>query len=92
MLGGDLVAKALPDGHTLLRGDSGSLVITSLVQPNVPDDIITSFAPVGFTGASPNVIGVNPRLAARTLSEFRDVAKRATTPLTYGTSGALVGV
>lgn len=87
VVGGDLVAKAAPDGHTLLLGGSGSLVITSLVQANVPYDIITSFAPVGFIGASPNVICVNPRLPARTLTEFRDVAKRATTPLTYGTSG-----
>jgi tripartite-type tricarboxylate transporter receptor subunit TctC len=91
VLGNDAVAKALPaDGHTLLLGGSGSFVISSLVQPRLPYDITTSFAPVGFLGLAPNVITVNPAVRATNLAELRDVARaaaKAGQPLSYGSPG-----
>lgn len=87
ILGNDVVAKARPDGYTLLLAGSGSFLISSLVQPRVPYDVLADFTPVGFVGQAPNVITVNPSVPARTMAELRDVAKRANPPLTYGSPG-----
>jgi tripartite-type tricarboxylate transporter receptor subunit TctC len=87
LLGNDIVAKAQPDGHTLLLAGSGSFLISSLVQPRLPYDPVRDFAPVGYVGAAPNVICVHPRVAARDLREFQAVARAAATPLRYGTPG-----
>ncbi|MGG5807676.1 Bug family tripartite tricarboxylate transporter substrate binding protein [Falsiroseomonas sp. CW058] len=87
VIGNDQVAKAPGDGHTLLLAGSGSFVISSLVQPRLPYDPVRDFTPVGFIGAAPNVITVNPRVAARNLAEFQAVARAAPTPMRYGTPG-----
>ncbi len=87
VIGNDLVAKAAPDGHTLLLAGSGSFVISSLVQPRLPYDPLRDFAPVGYVGAAPNVITVNPRVPARTLAELQAAARAAPTPLRYGSPG-----
>ena len=87
VLGNDAVAKAAPDGHTLLLAGSGSFVISSLVQPRLPYDPVRDFAPVGYIGAAPNVITVNPRVPARTLAELQAVARAAPTPLRFGSPG-----
>jgi tripartite-type tricarboxylate transporter receptor subunit TctC len=87
VIGNDIVAKAPPDGHTVLLAGSGSFLISSLVQPRLPYDPVRDFAPVGYIGASPNVICVNPRVPARNLAELRAAARAAPTPLRYGTPG-----
>ena len=87
VIGNDLVAKAAPDGHTVLLAGSGSFLISSLVQPRLPYDPVRDFAPVGYIGASPNIICVNPRVEARNLEQLRAVARAATTPLRFGTPG-----
>jgi tripartite-type tricarboxylate transporter receptor subunit TctC len=87
LLGNDIVAKAPADGYTFLLGGSGSFVISSLVQQRVPYDITKDFAPIGFIGASPNIITVHPSVQATNLAELRDVARRARPPLSYATPG-----
>jgi tripartite-type tricarboxylate transporter receptor subunit TctC len=87
LLGNDMVAKAAPDGYTFLLGGSGSFVISSLVHQRVPYDIATDFAPIGFVGASPNIITVHPSVQATNLAELRDVARGARPPLSYATPG-----
>ena len=87
LLGNDMVAKAAPDGHTLLLAGSGSFLISSLVQPRLPYDPVRDFTPVGYIGASPNIICVNPRVNARNLAELQATARAAATPLRYGTPG-----
>ncbi len=87
MLGADVVAKAPPDGYTLVLGGSGSLTITSLVQARVPYDVATAFAPIGLIGLGPNVITVHPAVPARTLAELQAVARAASPPLVYASPG-----
>jgi tripartite-type tricarboxylate transporter receptor subunit TctC len=87
LLGNDLVAKSQPDGYTVLLAGSGSFLISSLVQPRVPYDVMADFTPIGFIGSAANVITVNPSVSARTLGELREVARKASPPLTYGTGG-----
>ena len=88
ILGNDIVAKATPDGTTMLLAGSGSFVISSLVHPRVPYDAVQGFAAIGLLGAAPNVIAVNPRLPVRNLDELRDFARGKNPALTFGTPGA----
>ncbi len=88
ILGNDLVAKAPPDGSTILLAGSGSFVISSLVHPRIPYDAVHGFTPIGLVGASPNVIAVNPRLPVRNLGELREFARGKNPALTFGTPGA----
>lgn len=96
ILGNEAVSTAPRDGYTLLLGGSGSFLISSLVQPRVPYDIIRDFTPIGFIGNAPNVITVNPKVEAKTMGELRDLARRAKPPLSYaspgvGTTGHVLG-
>ncbi|WP_235907519.1 Bug family tripartite tricarboxylate transporter substrate binding protein [Siccirubricoccus phaeus] len=87
MLGAEVVAKAAPDGYTLLLGGSGSLTITSLVQARVPYDVATAFAPIGMMAQGPNVITVHPSVPATNLKELQAVAKAAKPPMSYASPG-----
>jgi tripartite-type tricarboxylate transporter receptor subunit TctC len=87
VLGTDMVAKAQPDGYTVLLAGSGSFLISSLVQPRLPYDPEKDFAPVGYIGAAPNVICVNPAVNARNLRELQAAAKASPTPLRFGSPG-----
>jgi tripartite-type tricarboxylate transporter receptor subunit TctC len=87
LLGNDVVAKAQPDGYTLLLAGSGSFVISSLTVPRLPYDVVNGFAAIGGVGASPNVIAVNPSVPVTSLAGLRDYA-RAHAPITFGTPGA----
>ena len=48
VVGADMVAKAAPDGHTMLLAGSGSFVISSLVQPRLPYDPVAGFASIAY--------------------------------------------
>jgi tripartite-type tricarboxylate transporter receptor subunit TctC len=87
MIGNDRVAKAAPDGHTLLLARSGSFVISSLVQPTLPHDPQRNFSPVGYMGASAGVIAIHPRHGVGSLAELRDYARRLRVRLTFATPG-----
>jgi tripartite-type tricarboxylate transporter receptor subunit TctC len=67
-LGADLVAKARPDGHTLLLGSNGPLVNNPVLQPRLPYDAAADFAPVALLSRSPLTLTV------RADSPWRDVA------------------
>ncbi|WP_424135635.1 Bug family tripartite tricarboxylate transporter substrate binding protein [Roseomonas chloroacetimidivorans] len=87
LLGNDNIAKSRPDGYSILLAGSGSFLISSLVQPRVPYDVMTDFTPIGFVGQAPNVICVNPSVPVHNLNELKDVARKANPPLTYGSPG-----
>jgi tripartite-type tricarboxylate transporter receptor subunit TctC len=87
VLGNDAVAKAAPDGHTMLLAGSGSFVISSLVQPRLPYDPVNGFASIAYLGASPNVICTHPRLPVRTLAELQRFGKSRAEALRFGTPG-----
>ncbi len=87
VLGAEVVAKAAPDGQTLLLGGSGSLVITSFVHRRLPYDPVAGFAPIGMMGSGANLVVVHPSVPARNLRELQAVARASPTPLTYCSSG-----
>ncbi len=86
MLAANLVAKAAPDGHTLLYV-LPNFVITPAMQPNVTYDALKDFAGIAQIGVSTNVLVVTPALNVKTLKEFIALAKSQTGKLIFG-SGA----
>lgn len=73
-LGAGLVAKAAPDGLTLLLTDVGNLAISPSLY-NLPFKLDTSFAPVRMLGYSPHLLVVNPKVPAQNLQELLAWAK-----------------
>lgn len=86
-LGAEVVAKAQPDGYTMLLGGSGSLTINQLVRRRLPYDPATAFAPIGLIGSGANVIVVHPSVRATNLRELQAVARTANPPLNYASPG-----
>ncbi len=86
-LGADAVAKAAPDGYTLLMG-AAHHTIAQQVYKNLPYNIGRDFAPVGVIAMVPNVVVVNAAVPARTIQEFVAHAKAQPGKLNYGTAGA----
>jgi tripartite-type tricarboxylate transporter receptor subunit TctC len=86
-IGSDLVAKAPPDGYTLLLGSTGSTTGAAAIYPKLPYDPVRDFAPIGFVSNVPVVIVVHPALPARTVKELVALAKSKPGRLTYGSGG-----
>jgi len=85
VLGAEQVARAEPDGYTLLMATSTTLAINRTLYKQLPYDP-TAFAAVALVAAVPFVLVINPALPARTLAEFIAYAKQKP-GLTYGSAG-----
>ena len=75
MLGADAVAKAAPDGYTLLIGTNSTNAALKSLMKQLPYDQDKAFAPVAYMGSVPLIIAVNPDVPAKTLKELVDLAK-----------------
>jgi len=82
----EAVAKAAPDGYTLLMG-APPLVINPLLNPGAGFDPLRDFAPIALLTAIPNVLVVHPKVAAKTLDELVQLARSNPGKLTYGSGG-----
>jgi tripartite-type tricarboxylate transporter receptor subunit TctC len=85
--GTDTVAKAAPDGHTLLAVFD-SFISNPYVFRNAPYDTIRDFAPVSLMIRGPQLFVVHPRLGAKTFNEFLALAGSRGTPVSFATAGA----
>ena len=83
----DAVAKAAPDGYTLLMGTPGLATNSSLYE-KLPFDPLRDLAPVSLIGAVPNVLIVHPALPAKTVQELIALAKSQPGRLNYASPGA----
>jgi tripartite-type tricarboxylate transporter receptor subunit TctC len=81
------VARAAPDGYTLLMGHSNSNAIAPFVLPNVPYDAATDFTAITYIGYVPNVLVLNPSVPAKTVPELIALAKANPGVYTYASSG-----
>jgi tripartite-type tricarboxylate transporter receptor subunit TctC len=86
-LGADKVAKAAPDGYTLLMGHIGTLAVTPSIYPRLPYDPLKAFAPVAWVARVPNVLVVHPSVPARSVRELVQQAKAQPGKLNYGSGG-----
>jgi len=86
MIGADLVAKANPDGYSLLLSSIGPMAINASLY-KMPYDIVADFAPVTYTGNVTNLLVVHPSVAAASVKELIALAKAQPGKLTFGSSG-----
>ena len=82
----DAVAKAAPDGYTLLMA-APPVLINPLLNPKAGFDPLRDFAPIALLGSIPNVLVVHPSVPAQNLRELSQIARKQPGKLTYGSGG-----
>jgi tripartite-type tricarboxylate transporter receptor subunit TctC len=87
VVGSEAVAKAAPDGYTLIMGNAGSHGINAAVYSRLPYDIQRDFVPVSQVAVAPNVMVINPAVPANTVAEFIAYAKTQPGKLSYASGG-----
>jgi tripartite-type tricarboxylate transporter receptor subunit TctC len=87
VIASELVARAAPDGYTLLFGTGGGTFLAPLILPNVPYDPRRDFSPVGMLVVSPQVLVVHPSVAANSVSELVALAKAKPGVLNFASVG-----
>ena len=81
------VAKAAPDGHTIILGHVGSLAVNPFIFPNQPYDVNRDFIPVTLLAKVPNLFVIHPDVPARDFREFVAYARQNPGKLNYGSAG-----
>ena len=87
MLGTDLVAKAPPDGYTVLLSASPELVLNQHVFKKMAYDALKDLRPVTQVATTPTIIVSIPSFPGKTIKEVVELGRRYKDALTYGTSG-----
>jgi tripartite-type tricarboxylate transporter receptor subunit TctC len=86
-IGAQAVARAAPDGHTLLYGTPGPQIINPHLMRSVPYDPEKDFAPVSGYKRAPNLLAVHPSVPAKDVAELIALAKARPGQLTFASSG-----
>ena len=84
----DYVAKATPDGYTLLMGSAATLCITPAIYPKIPYNTLSDFAPVSTVSGVSYLLVVHPALPAKSPAEFIALAKARPGELRFGSAGS----
>jgi tripartite-type tricarboxylate transporter receptor subunit TctC len=87
VVGTDAVAKAAPDGYTILLVDRGALGINPSLYAKLPYDPLKDFSYVGIATEGPYVLVVNPSLPAKSLAELAALAKAKPGTINYASFG-----
>ena len=86
MLGADAVAKAAPDGYTLMVGTNSTNAALKSLMKKLPYDQDTAFAPIGYIGSVPLIVAVNNDVPAKNLKELVALAKAKPTQVTFASA------
>lgn len=87
-LGADLVAKAVPDGYTLLLGHSNSNAVAPALYPRLPYQVLRDFTPIIRVATTPLLLTINPNVAAKDVASFVALAKSKPDGLSFASSGS----
>ena len=87
-IGAQAVARATPDGYTLVMGTVGTHAINPSLYKKMPHDHIKDFAPISRVAAVPNVLVANPSQPYKTVKELIAYAKANPDKLTFASSGS----
>lgn len=87
MIGASAVAKAAPDGYTVLLGAQAETTVNQSMYSKINYDAQKELVPVAMAGILPLVLVVTPTLPARTLRDFIALARSQPREVTYGTAG-----
>ncbi|MDB5863763.1 MAG: hypothetical protein JWO70_1569 [Betaproteobacteria bacterium] len=85
-IGAETVAKAAPDGYTLLFASSSALSINPHIS-KVSYDALRDFSPIALIGFAPNVLVIHPSVPAKSVKELIAVAKSRPGALNFGSNG-----
>jgi tripartite-type tricarboxylate transporter receptor subunit TctC len=88
IIGADFVAKAKPDGYTILMGNIGTQAINPSLYAHLPYDADKAFAPIALVAELPLAMMIHPGVPAKTVQEFVTLAKSQPGKLSYSSSGA----
>lgn len=87
LIGNEAVAKAAPDGYTLLIGAAGPLTVAPHLYKKVAYDTFKDLIPVTLIASTPFVLTINPSINANNLGELTAIAKKTPGQITFGSSG-----
>ena len=87
IIGSEIAAGAVPDGHTLLIASVAFAYNPSIYKSQVRFDPEKSFTPIALIGTGPSALTVNPKMPAKSTKELIDMAKAKPGALTYATAG-----
>ena len=88
IVGTEIVARAAPDGYTLLVGTAGGMTINPNLHAKLTYDPFRDFTPVAMLVLNPQVLVVHPSLAARNIKEFVALAKAKPGQINFASAGA----
>ena len=86
-LGADIVAKAAPDGYSLLMGSNSTVSVAPALYPRNPYHPVRDFAPIGLAAATPFVLVAHPSVPARSAKELVELAKAKPGSITMASGG-----
>jgi tripartite-type tricarboxylate transporter receptor subunit TctC len=87
VLGMDIVAKAAPDGYTVVLGSTSSTAVNVGLYPKMPYDPLKDLAPIMQVATGPYVLAVHPALPAKNVAQLITLARAHPGDLNYGSSG-----
>jgi len=87
-LAAEAVARAAPDGYTLMLGSTGTNAVNPSLYANLPFDLVRDLAPVSVIATSPSALAVHPRVAAQNVRELIALARSQPGKLTYASAGS----
>jgi len=87
VIGTEIVARAIPDGHTLLFGSSSVFVTAPLLQANLPYHPVRDFAPVSTATIVPNILVAHSSVPVRSVKELIALARSQPGKLSYASNG-----
>jgi tripartite-type tricarboxylate transporter receptor subunit TctC len=86
-IGGELVARAAPDGYTLLMGSVSTHSFAPITSPKIPYDPIKDFAPISMFAIVQNVLVVNPSIGVNNVKDLVALAKKKPGAVKYASGG-----
>jgi tripartite-type tricarboxylate transporter receptor subunit TctC len=86
-IGGEIVARAAPDGYTLLMGSVSTHSFAPITSPKIPYDPLKDFAPISMFAVVQNVLVVNPSIGVKDVTELVALAKKKPGALKYASGG-----
>ncbi len=87
IIGGEYVAKAPPDGHTLIVSDAATFIMNPILHKTLPYDGLRAFTPITLLVRFPWVVAIHPSIPANSFQEFVGYAKAHPGAISYGSFG-----